>query len=198
MAEDKKEQHIDLKEWIKTHGTEFVVKVRNGKPYLSKKPKRNPGRRKSAGEQRQVNMFKLAVQHAKEAKDDPEQFEEYRKIAEREKRSVYHVAISEFLKKNREDSQAEQLDFEDIVVEKTGQHLFLKVLFESPVILKKMDVWLLELDKTLVEQGQAEQATVTSWWYLIQNQDVAGLPFRAMVKAVDADGNIYEGERVIV
>jgi hypothetical protein len=198
MADDKKEQQIDLKQWIKLHGSGFVVKVRNGKPYLSKKPNRNPARRKSAGEQRQVNLFKLAVKHAQDAREDPELSEKYRAIAERESRSAYHVAISEFLKQHREESPSGKLEFEDILVEKTGSHLFLKVLFESALPLKKMDVWLLELDKTLVEQGRAEQATVTAWWYLIQNPDIAGLPFRAVIKATDAEGNVFEGERVIV
>ena len=197
MAKNKNSQ-IDLKEWIKTHGTDFVIKVRNGKPYISKKPVRAPGRRKSPGEQRQVNLFKLAVKHAKEVIADPEQAEALKEQAAKQGRSVYHYAISDFLNKNNEQATAKTLEFDDIVVEKSGKHMFLKILFEEPVLLKKMEVWLLELDKTLVEQGTAEQATVKAWWYLIQNPDITGLPFRAAVKALDAEGTAYEAERVIV
>ena len=193
-----KDDRIDLAEWVKTHGSDFVIKVRNGKPYLSKKPRRDPSRRKSAGEQLQVNLFKLAVKHAKEVIADPEKAADLQEQAARQGRSLYHYAISDFLKRNSAQGSARTLEFEDIVVEKTGSHLFLKILFEEPLVLKKMEVWLLELDKTLVEQGTAEQATVKAWWYLIQHPDITGLPFRAAIKAVDAEGTAYEAERVIV
>jgi hypothetical protein len=175
-----------------------VIKVRGGKPYISHRPKRDPARRKSAGEQRQVNLFKLAVKHAKEVLADPDQCKQYEMLARQEARSVYHVAISDFLQKNREQAPTKALEFQDVVVEKTGAHLFLKILFEEAVSFKKTEVTLLELDQTLVENGVAEQATVTSWWYLIQHPDIAGLPFRARIKAFSDDGATYESEKIIV
>lgn len=44
-----RKSRIDLKEWIKVHGSDFVIKVRDGKPYISRRPKRDKSRRKSPG-----------------------------------------------------------------------------------------------------------------------------------------------------
>jgi hypothetical protein len=195
---EKKSQKIDLQKWVETKGSDFVIKVRGGKPYISRKPKRDPARKKSTGEQRQVNMFKLAVKYAKEVIADPEKKKQYEALARQEARSVYHVAITDYLQKHREQAPAKKLEYQDAVIEKTGSHLFLKILFESPVAFKRMEVTLLELDQTLVENGAAEQATVTAWWYLIQNPSITGLPFRARMKASAEDGATFEAEKVIV
>jgi len=188
---------ISLKEWIDTHGTDFVVKIRGGKPYISRKPHRDPNRKKSAAEQTQVDSFKLAVQYAKEVIADPEKSASFKAESEKTGRSIYHLAISDFVKKNKK-GDAKKLHFESIVAEKTGQHLFVKVNFEEPPQFKKMLVFLYELDHTPVEQGAAEQATITSWWYLVKHSDIAGLPFRARVSATGADDSVFEAEHVIV
>ena len=194
----KKSRNLDLKKWVNTHGTDFVIKVRNGKPYISRKPKRDPERKKSPGEQRQVNLFKLAVKYAKEVLEDPEKQQPYLAESEQSGRSIYHIAISDYLNKNKQVDESEQLEYEDMVVEEVGKHLFLKIEFAEHKAFKKMEVSLLELDQTLVENGLAEAATVTQWWYLIQNPDVTGLPFRVRVRATNNEGRSYDAERVIV
>ncbi len=196
MAKDKNQ--INLKEWVNTHGTEFVIKVRNGKPYISHKPKRDPARRKSNAEQKQVNLFKLAVEYAREVIADDDKKAAYKEEAEKTGRSIYHLAISDYVNKHRHAIPMKKLEFEEIIAEKTGQHMFLKINFVEPVAFSAMEVTLLELDQTPVEQGKAEQATVKSWWYLIKHQDIAGLPFRARVAAITPDEVICEAEQIIV
>lgn len=194
----RKRDTISLKEWIDLHGADFVFKVRGGKPYFSRKPKRNTSRKKSEGEQRQINLFKLAVQYAREVLADDAKMAEYKQQSEKTGRSVYHLALSDYLDKHKTGGPQQVLDYEEIISEKTGQHLFLKINFTEPVVFAKMVVTLLELDRSPVEQGTAEQATVKSWWYLIKHPDIAGLPFRAGVKAYSLDGAIFEAEHVIV
>jgi hypothetical protein len=194
----RERDNISLREWIDIHGTDFVVKVRGGKPYISRKPKRNPARKKSDAEQKQVNLFKLAVEHAREVMADEEKKAEYSERSEKENRSIYHLAISDYIQKHKAASTHKLLEVEEIVAEKTGQHLFLKINFAEPVIFVKMTITLYELDRTIVEEGAAEQATVKSWWYLIKHPDIAGLPFRANVKAHSPDDAVHEAERVIV
>jgi hypothetical protein len=198
MSKKKKSGQIDIREWVNTHGSDFVIKVRDGKPYICRKPKRDPARKKSQGEQRQVNLFKLAVLYAKEVISDPEKSRPYKMESEQAGRSIYHLAISDYLNKHRQQAQTKELQCDDMVVEKVGSHTFLKINFTDQVVFKKMEVTLLELDMTLVENGRAEAATVSSWWYPVQNPDVTGLPFRARVKAEDDDGIIYENERIII
>ena len=197
MAKNKKTR-IDLKEWVDTHGTDFVIKMRNGKPYICRKPKRDPARRKSPAEQKQVNLFKLAVEYAREVIADEEKKASYLEASEKWGRSIYHLAISDYIEKHRAATPVKKFEFEQIVAEKTGQHLFLKINLNEPTTFAAMEVTLFELDQTLVEQGKAEQATVKSWWYLIKNPDVAGLPFRARVAAITPDEVIFEAEQIIV
>ncbi|MFH1537357.1 MAG: hypothetical protein ABIH66_00265, partial [bacterium] len=97
-----RKSRIDLKEWVKVHGSDFVIKVRGGKPYISRRPKRNKSRRKSPGEQKQVDLFKLAVKYAKEVIADPEKAAGYKAETEKRKRSVYHLAISDYLQRHKE------------------------------------------------------------------------------------------------
>ena len=82
MAKNKKEK-INLKEWVSTRGTDFVIKTRDGKPYICRKPKRDPARRKSPSEQKQVNLFKLAVEYAREVIADSEKKAAYREESEK-------------------------------------------------------------------------------------------------------------------
>lgn len=189
---------INLKEWVDMHGTDFVIKVRDGKPYICRKPKRNPGRRKSPPEQKQVNLFKMAVEHAKEVIADEEKKAQYAEKSKETGRSVYHLAISDYIETHKHIVPQKKLEFENIVAEKTGQLLFLKITIKEKIQFVSMEVSLHELDMTLVEQGKAEHATVNSWWYLIKNPDITGLPFRARVAAITPDEIIYEAEQIIV
>jgi len=200
LTKDKKTkaEQINLKEWVNTHGTDFVIKMRDGKPYICRKPKRDPTRRKSPAEQKQVNLFKLAVEYAREVIADENKKAEYSEASKQWGRSVYHLAISDYINKHRAVTPVKKLEFEDIVAEKTGQHLFLKINLKEPTLFTAMEVTLYELDQSLVETGKAEQATVKSWWYLIKNPDIAGLPFRARVDAITPDEVIYDVEQIIV
>ena len=198
--EKKKDKagRINLRDWIDFHGADFVIKVRDGKPYICRKPKRNPGRRKSPKEQKQVNLFKMAVEHAKEVIADEDKKAAYSKASEKTGRSIYHLAIADYIEKHRYAVAQKKLEFNSMVAEKTGQHLFLKISLKEQYPFEAMEVSLHELDQTLVEQGKAEQATVNSWWYLIKHQDIAGLPYRARVAAITTDEIIYETEQIIV
>ncbi len=198
MAKHKKNT-IDLKQWVETHGTDFVIKVRNGKPYLSRKPKRDPKRKKSDAEQKQVDLFRQAVLYAKEVIADEEKKEKYIEESKQSGRSVYHLAISDYIAEHRSDRNIHKtLEFEDVVAEKSGDLMFLKINFPEPAPFKKLEVSLSELDKTFVESGAAEQAQLKSWWYLITNTDIAGLPFRAMITATTKDGDIFAAEHIVV
>jgi hypothetical protein len=119
LAKDK--NSINLKEWVNTHGTDFVIKVRNGKPYISRKPQRDPTRRKSNAEQKQVNIFKLAVEFAREVIADEEKKAAYREESGKTGRSIYHLAISDYVQKHRHATPMKSLDYEAIIAEKTGQ-----------------------------------------------------------------------------
>jgi hypothetical protein len=197
LAKNKKEK-INLKEWVSTHGTDFVIKTRDGKPYICRKPKRDPTRRKSPSEQKQVNIFKLAVEYAREVIADEEKKTAYREESEKSGRSIYHLAITDYIHKHRAQTPVKRLEFERIIAKKTGQHMFLKINLVEPAVFAAMEVSLLELDMSIVETGKAEQATVKSWWYLIKHPDIAGLPFRARVAAISPEEVIYEAEQIIV
>ncbi len=193
-----KKEKINLKEWVSTHGTDFVIKMRNGKPYICRKPRRNTSRGKSPAEQKQVNLFKLAVEYAREVIADEEKKAAYREESEKTGRSVYHLAITDYIHKHRAETPVKKLEFEQITAEKTGQHLFLKINLVEPAVFSAMEISLLELDQSIVETGKAEQATVKSWWYLIKHPDIAGLPFRARVAAISPEEVIYEAEQIIM
>lgn len=200
MAKRKKNK-IDLKQWVETHGSDFTIKVRDGKPYISRKPKRDPARKKSDAEQKQVDLFRQAVDYAKEVIADDEKKEKYVEESGKTGRSIYHLAISDYIAENRkkqEDGGHKQLEFEEVVAEKSGDLVFLKINFSEPAPFKKLEVSLSELDKTPVESGTAEQAQKKSWWYLISNPDIAGLPFRAQITATTREDEVFEAEHVVV
>ncbi|MEW5945467.1 MAG: hypothetical protein AB1742_04635 [bacterium] len=195
----KKRDRIDLCEWVKTRGTEFVIKVRGGKPYLSRKPRRDPARRKSPAEQKQVELFRLAVRYAREVLADPARRSEIEAEAGKRRRSVYIHAISTFLEKHRELRPRLKLPLKDVVVDRSGEYLFLKINLTEPVALKGIEVSLLELGSRQVEKGKAEQATVTAWWYIMKDEKVADLPFRVKLEGEAKEGEeIYEAQWVTV
>lgn len=194
-----KKQRIDLNEWVKVHGSDFVVKVRDGKPYLSRKPKRNKNRRKAPDEQKQIDLFKLAVKHAKEVIADPEKAARYEEDSKRKRRSVYHLAISDYLRRHKEMVEKKKLPLRDIEVARVGEFLFLKIYLDKPLPLKNFEVSLFELGTELVEKGLAEQATVNSWWYTIKKEAVTELTFRVRIEAESKeDGGLYEAQWVSV
>ena len=196
--EKDKEQKIDLKEWVNLRGSDFVIKFRGGKPYIARKPHRNPNRRKSAGEQKQVDLFKSAVRYARKVVADSEKRAKYEEEAQKQGRTVYNLAISDYLNRYKDLLPKQKLPLKGVEVARTGQYLFLKINLEKPVALKMMEVSLLELGSRFVEKGQAEQATLTSWWYIIKNEGVTSLPFRVIIEADGQENEIYTAQWVTV
>ncbi|MEW6202034.1 MAG: hypothetical protein AB1546_08665 [bacterium] len=193
-----KRQKIDLREWVNLRGSDFVVKYRGGKPYISRKPRRNPNRRKSPGEQKQVDLFKLAVRYAREIITDPVKKAEYEGKALKQGKTVYNLAISDYLNRHTELVPRKKLPLKNVETEREGQYLFLKINLDEPVALKAMEVSILELGSKPVEKGKAEQATVTSWWYIVKNESIAALPFRVIIEAEGQEGELYTAQWVTV
>lgn len=195
----KKSDKIDLKQWVSTHGTDFVIKVRGGKPYVARKPKRDKTRVKSPDEQKQVDLFKQAVQFAKDTVADKDRADQYREAAEKEGRSIYHHAISDYLRRHREFAEKKRLPLSGIEAARMGEHLFLKIALTEPMPLKNFEVSLFELGTRPAEKGMAEQATVDSWWYIVRNEGITDLTYRVKVEAEHKDtGEFYEAQWVSV
>lgn len=194
-----RKSRIDLKEWVKVHGSDFVIKVRGGKPYISRRPKRDKSRRKSPAEQEQADRFKLAVKYAKEVIADPGKAAEYEVDAKKKKRSVYHLAISDYLQRHKEMVEKKKLPLRDIEVARVGEFLFLKIYLNEQLPLKNFEVSLYELGTKLAEKGLAEQATVNSWWYTVKDEEITNLTFRVKLEAEGMEeGELYEAQWVSV
>lgn len=139
------------------------------------------------------------MKYAKEVIADPEKAAGFKEESEKQKRSVYHLAISSYLQKNNEMVERKKLPLRGIEVARVGEFLFLKINLDEPLPLKNFEVSVFELGTRLAEKGPAEQATVNSWWYTIKNEDVTELTFRVRIEAESKeDGELYEAQWVSV
>jgi len=190
----RRDKKVDLKKWIDTHGTDFVIKVRDGKPYISRKPRRDPSRKKSEPEQKQVDYFREAVEYARGVITDESKQKQYEEESRNTGKSIYHIAISDYIKRKRERTAGETMDIQSVVAEASGGNYFLKVNFAEQVPYQRLEVFIYTDGGEPVESGIAEQATTRSWWYLISDPSLSGRSFRALLKAHSPGGDVREIE----
>ncbi|WP_454980889.1 hypothetical protein [Capnocytophaga haemolytica] len=185
MAEVK--DNVFLKGVSGKFGDQFVFKQRNGKTFICRKPQlpaqRTPNQKKHA------MRFADATAYSVEARQDPELYNYYAKIAKRKGKTAHNIAVADYFAM----PSIEEIDASHYTGA-AGETIIIDAYKATKVA--KVTVSLRDAEGILIEQGEATEA-LRGWHYTttVSNPQPSGTLLT--VRAIDFLGNIAEQEIVL-
>ena len=185
MAEVK--DNVFLKGVSGKFGDQFVFKQRNGKTFICRKPQlpaqRTPNQKKHA------MRFADATAYSVEARQDPELYNYYAKIAKRKGKTAHNIAVADyFAMPSIEEIDASQY------TGAAGETIIINAFKATKVA--KVTVQLRDAEGTLIEQGEATEA-LQGWLYITTTDNPQPSGTHLIARAIDLPGNIAEQEIVL-
>ncbi|AMD85381.1 hypothetical protein SAMN05444369_11090 [Capnocytophaga haemolytica] len=185
MAEVK--DNVFLKGVSGKFGDQFVFKQRNGKTFICRKPQlpaqRTPNQKKHA------MRFADATAYSVEARQDPELYNYYAKIAKRKGKTAHNIAVADyFAMPSIEEIDASQY------TGAAGETIIINAFKATKVA--KVTVQLRDAEGALIEQGEATEA-LQGWLYITTTDNPQPSGTHLIARAIDLPGNIAEQEIVL-
>lgn len=165
-------------------GDLLVFRQRSGQTIVSKTP--TVGNKVTEAQQAHRRRFQQAVFYGKAAMATPELSEQYGTVAHKKKRTVFNIAVADFLRA----PDIEQIDF-SAYTGQTGDVIRIRVTDDFAV--KSVHVRIANADGSLVEEGAAVPDAAAYEWTYTATQDNKSLDGdRITVLASDRPGNLTQ------
>ena len=168
-------------------GDDFIFKQRNGKTFISRKPRMPKKRSKKQKELQE--KFAAATAYSVEARQDPELYNYYAKIAKRKGKTAHNIAVADyFAMPSIEEIDASQY------TGAAGETIIINAFKATKVA--KVTVQLRDAEGALIEQGEATEA-LQGWLYITTTDNPQPSGTHLIARAIDLPGNIAEQEIVL-
>ncbi len=168
-------------------GDDFIFKQRNGKTFISRKPRMPKKRSKKQKELQE--KFAAATAYSVEARQDPELQAYYAHLGKRKGKTAHNMAVADYFAM----PTIEQVDTSHYTGA-AGETIIIDAYKATKVA--KVTVSLRDAEGILIEQGEATEA-LRGWHYTttVSNPQPSGTLLT--VRAIDFPGNIAEQEIVL-
>lgn len=162
-------------------GDMLVFRTRNGKTFVSAKPKERTGELSEA-QQAHNSKFQQATLYAKAITADPFMKEAYRE-ASKSGAPAYNVAVADFF--HAPDIHSVDLSNYSGKIDDT-----IAIIVSDDFRVKEVTVKIINADGTVVEQGSADLVSADTWLYRAKAENISLDGDKIEIKASDLPGNI--------